>query len=370
MPSNHTIVHDPETSVTRSAGPRGRRRRSQEEASSHTARELQATVCHYFCRHGLRAPQIRDLLEKDHRIRISREEVYRLIRVAAARGWIQFTAPPEDDLRRRLSDRYGWLQAVSVVETGVSQDVSEDGAAVLLALLKQRYAGREVHLGFSGGTALRTLAHRFAELLREPDPHLPRKIVFHAMVAGFDVHDPTTDPNAFFTYFAGDTVLAVETEFVALHVTPVADENLRSQIRAQKGVEEVYGRRGEIDVVVTSATSWKDRHSVLRHYLDDPDGSAEELERAGCIGDMLWQPIGRNGTIALETPIRANTLMDLAEVGALVERGRQVLLVAGPCTKCHTPKSDVVKAILEQPSRLVTHVVVDARCARAVLAER
>ncbi|MDH3227717.1 MAG: hypothetical protein OEM67_11600 [Thermoleophilia bacterium] len=44
-----------------------------------------------------------------------------------------------------------------------------------------------------------------------------------------------------------------------------------------------------------------------------------------------------------------------------------MLLVAGPCGQCHEPKAEVVRAIREQRERLITHLVVDNGCARAVM---
>jgi DNA-binding transcriptional regulator LsrR (DeoR family) len=46
-----------------------------------------------------------------------------------------------------------------------------------------------------------------------------------------------------------------------------------------------------------------------------------------------------------------------------------VLLVAGPCHKCHKSKAKVVKAILDQQDHLITHLVTDSRCARQVLSD-
>jgi DNA-binding transcriptional regulator LsrR (DeoR family) len=47
-----------------------------------------------------------------------------------------------------------------------------------------------------------------------------------------------------------------------------------------------------------------------------------------------------------------------------------VLLVAGPCAHCHEPKADVVKAILDQDQRLITHLITDSRCAEALVSSR
>jgi DNA-binding transcriptional regulator LsrR (DeoR family) len=94
--------------------------------------------------------------------------------------------------------------------------------------------------------------------------------------------------------------------------------------------------------------------------------SVDDLERAGCKGDILWQPIGADGPSEPNSKIRAMTVMKLEQVSELVTQNKQVLLVAGPCHKCHTPKTNVVKAILDQRARLITHLVTDSLCARAI----
>lgn len=64
--------------------------------------------------------------------------------------------------------------------------------------------------------------------------------------------------------------------------------------------------------------------------------------------------------------MRAMTVMKLSGVCQHVTDRGQVLLIAGPCASCHTPKTDVVDAILGQEQRLVTHLAVDSRCVRAL----
>ena len=54
-------------------------------------------------------------------------------------------------------------------------------------------------------------------------PSYPPKIVLHAVVAGFDVFEPTTDPNTFFTLFHTGTPPNVEFSFVGLHTPPVSE---------------------------------------------------------------------------------------------------------------------------------------------------
>jgi DNA-binding transcriptional regulator LsrR (DeoR family) len=326
--------------------------------------ERLATVCDYICYEGLSATEITKRMKAEHSEKMTREEPYRLFRKAAGNGWIRFNPPPAYAQQRQLKDEHRWLQDVSVVQTARYENVAYRGAEMLLELLQQHYAGKEVHIGFSGGYALRTLARRFAELLREPAKHLPDKIVFHALVAGFDVNDPTTDPNAFFTYFVGDPAMQVKTSFVALHAPAVVEPELLPRLRAQRGIDKAYRKASEINIIVTSTSCWQDEDSMLRNYMKVAGESAGELEKAGCLGDMLWQPIGPDGPIELETAIRAMTITELGDVSRFVREKNQVLLVAGPCATCHRPKTEVVKAILDQDDPLITHLVVDSRCAR------
>ena len=55
------------------------------------------------------------------------------------------------------------------------------------------------------------------------------------------------------------------------------------------------------------------------------------------------------------------------QLSELVAQKKRVLLVAGPCHLCHAPNTQVVKAILGQPHRLITHLVTDSRCAGEML---
>jgi DNA-binding transcriptional regulator LsrR (DeoR family) len=302
---------------------------------------------------------------------MTREDPYRYLRKAVGRGWIRFDPPQEYSLQQRIrEDAYPWLHDVSVVQSGRSEDVAYRAAKMLLELLQQHYAKGEVHIGFSGGSSLRTLARRFAELLHKPVKHLPSAIVFHALVAGFDVNDPTTDPNAFFTYFVGGPATPCGMSFVALHAPAMVEKESEAKLRGLPGIKEAFERAPQIDIIVTSTSCWQDEHSTLRRCMALADESVEELENGGCLGDILWQPFGADGPFELDSHIRAMTLIRVSELSEFVRNGKHVLLVAGPCAYCHEPKADVVKAILDQEQRLITHLVTDSRCAEALVSGR
>ena len=212
---------------------------------------------------------------------------------------------------------------------------------------------------------MRKVARSFASLLRQPQEGLPATVVFHAMVAGFNIDDPTTDPNAFFTYLVDDPAICVKTRFVALHAPPLVATQRLKELRDWEGIRESYERASELDVIVTAASEWRFEdhlpHVPLWHHMQTRSPkSLERLTSADCIGGMLWRPLSHKGPIAIETEVRAMTLMELNDLPGFIGKGGKVLLVLGPCAACHRPKPEVLKAVLTMDSHLITHLVVDS----------
>jgi len=349
--------------------PRRGRPRKQESRNGMDFDELVSVVCKLFCK-GHTASEIRDLTEERYHVVMSREEPYQLLSYAASNGWMRFNPPFEHALREQIRTQYDWLQDVHVVHTGVNDDVAFRGAEMLLRMVKQlhrrhRRAKAPVHIGFAGGHAMRKVAQYFAQLLCQPLEDMPEKLIFHAMAAGFNVHDPTTAPNAFFSYFVGNPALTVTAEFVGLHAPGVVRTKQLSGLRDTAGIRESFDLAGQLEIVVTSGSLWP--HSMLRQYAEKSESSLTALEKAGCLGDMLWQPLGANGPISVNTEIRAMTLMELAELPPLLDRGGNVLLVLGPCGRCNKPKTAILRSVLNATPPLVTHLVVDSRVARTVV---
>jgi DNA-binding transcriptional regulator LsrR (DeoR family) len=344
----------------RRAGARGAPGRGEYD---HT--ELVALVCNYFAM-GYLPSRIQALLRKEHGIWVSREAPYRYLAYAAERGWIRFDGPPEHNLRERLKNEHPWLQGAEVAHTAVFEDVAHHAAKMILGLLRKYtqppYNKKEVHIGFAGGHAMRTVAKHLARLLREPAEGLPETVVFHAMVAGFEPEDPTTAPNAFFTYFENDPALQVKTRLVGLLSPPIVRCDQFADLQELAGIEVSFSLASEVDIIVTSATSWDgDCRGMLREYMEQSPESIEALERAGVCGDMLWRPLGKDGPIEIETKIRAMTLMELSDLAGFIEQGKSVMLVIGPCRVCHDPRPKLLKTLLQLKEHLITHVAVDSR---------
>jgi len=349
------------------------RRQAAKGHAAFTREELVAAVCKYFCR-GLPVAEIIHEVRSKLGIELSREEPYRIVAFAAQKGWIRFQAPIAHELSDRIDVLYPWLSGIRVVSTGVSDDISYHVAEMLMeqvcALVRTRSADADVHIGFAGGKALRKSARHFMEMLREPREYLPRRIVFHAMVAGFNVQDPSTDPNGFFTYFAGEPPLQVQTSFVGLLAPGIVRTGEIEKLRSIRYIRDAYDRAKEIDIIVTSAGGhWQEGHSGLCSiYKETSPLSLRQLKEAGCIGDMMWRPLSRTGPIKKSTEMTTVTLMELTELPALIKQRKQVLLLVGPCGNCGGPKDEVLKAILNQKQKSITHLVVDSRSARGLLA--
>jgi DNA-binding transcriptional regulator LsrR (DeoR family) len=240
---------------------------------------------------------------------------------------------------------------------------------MLINSLKQvDWIGKEeVHIGFAGGHAMRLLVQIFARMLSETDDELPKKIVFHALVAGFDVLEPTTDPNTFFTLFQDETKFSTEFGYVGLQAPPRVQADQYESLRNSDWFNDSYKRANEMDILVTSAANWSDTHSTFRKSMLRSPSSFKMLDQAGCAGDILWLPVGPDGPLELETDIRSMTLLELREVSSYVRKGKHVYLVLGPCAECNGLKSEVLSAILTSKSRLISHLISDTGTVREVL---
>ncbi len=326
--------------------------------------EVLSIISRYFC-NGHPPAEILELINNEYGIELRREEPWDLLASAANRGWFHYSPPFEMELRGKLRDRYGL--DVDVVRTGVSDDVSRCGADALLRFVKARAAmGRtKVHIGFAGGRALMQTARFLADRLRRETGQLPEKIVFHAVVAGFNPENPTTDPNAFFSYFDAET-MPVKTGFVGLPAPALLSTHDLKTLSNIKAIKAALIRKAELDIIVTSAGGhWQDGHSGLSRAYRDLDLPVDD---AGWIGDMMWQPLSAKGPVDLRSvEPRALTLLTLKELGEFIAADKKVLLLLGPCGECRRPKANVLQAVLNWKSRIVTDLILDSQTAREVV---
>lgn len=331
--------------------------------------ERLSVVCRLFCEGNSPATIARRIREDYGARTFTRQAAYPMLLKAAESGWLRFVPKASFTWSNKLRAQYNWLTDVKVVHTTQFEDVAYQGAETLITLLQHmnREAKRKVHIGFAGGHAMCRLAQIFAQLLDDSEAELPETLVLHALVAGFEVLDPTTDPNTFFMLFRNRTSVNTKFEFVGLHTPPVVRASEYDALRDAEGIRESYEHAKDLDIIVTSAADWSDEHSTFRRYMEKSADCAERLIRAGCIGDMLWLPMGARGPLEVQTKIRSMSLIELRELPAFIRRGKFVLLVVGPCAMCQRTKAPILASILGSRQRLISHLVVDTRSAREVL---
>jgi DNA-binding transcriptional regulator LsrR (DeoR family) len=326
---------------------------------------LMAEACHHFIK-GKSVTEMKEALEKKwpQLGTLSRERPYDLVRKAGREGYLRYDPPPHEALQDRLREDHDWLRT-RVIHTTIAADVAHRTAEALLEMVK-RVKDEEgedvVHVGFASGFSLRQVAKAFGELLSKPSDRLPSEIVFHAMVMGHDLADSSTDSNAFFAYFTNRPVLQVRARFMGLHAPAIVDRSEYELLRDKNAeVRRSMAAADQLHIIVTSGTDWDDEHSALKDCMKSDQASLDRLIKAGTVGDILWRPIAEGRPPRDPEGIRAMTLLELEELPMMIEKGTKILLMLGPCGKCGRTKGRLLKTVLEQRERLISHLVVDSR---------
>ena len=328
--------------------------------------ERMSAVCELFTRGKTVKEILYEMVARYGSVgRMKRETPYKLVREAGARGFLQYIAPPDHAFERRISNHFLWLKRVNVVRTVVPLDVARETAAMLLRLVQECHKNdkdrNEVHIGFAAGLSIREVARSFATLLTYPVPGLPETIVFHAMLSGHDLGDPTTDPNNFFTFFIHPPTLQIKTRFVGFRAPAIVNTASMTEFMGVREIIDAREAAKELDIIVTSGSDWNDPDSSLFRCMERSQSTLDTLRAEGTVGDMLWRPLSETSPVTTPTELRALTLLELNELPEFIERGKHVLLMLGPCAKCDRHKGAILKTILSQLQHIVTHVVADSR---------
>jgi hypothetical protein len=340
--------------------------------------ELQSLVAHYFCQ-GIKPSKIIQKLEADHGL-VVKKTAWQVLAEAAADGRFRYFPHPATRLEESIRKEYrgAGIDRIDIVSSLTLGDVAFRAAEVLLAMLREHHRGKiEAHIGFAGGGTLLEIARALSTLLRDPDwtHELPKKLVFHSMVAGWNVDQPETDPNSFSTVLVGDQdLLDVDIRFVGLHAPGMVQPSRYKEFMGLVGIKEAFDAIEQIDVIVTSGGRWNCGHSALhRLYGKYCEKMLGPLAKSQCVGDLMWCPLGPNGQIDLkeiEAPLQTFTLMQISQLhDFILNQRKHVLLALGPCSQCNEPKSEILKTILDlaPKQRFFTHLVCDSRTASRVL---
>ncbi len=319
--------------------------------------ELVSLVAYMHATGATNSGILKAVKKKFPRADIKREDPNWIIRWAAERKWFRFYPPRENEYRQLILDLHA-LDAIEVIRSSQVDIIAIEAARMLLRMLRSLGQGQEiVHVGVAGGHTIRALMRALAREIGDPFKSMPKVVHFHALAAGFNPDDPSTNPNAFVTFF-DDKFIPTKIRFTGLSAPAIVENDTFERLKKNfVDIREAFGAMKLLDIVVTSGSTW---HECGALYGRLKPSDRQILEAQGVLGDLLWRPISRRGPIEAETD-RAFTLLELNQLQRLVRRGKRVLVALAPCGLCGQLKGELLEAILE--NKLANHVVVDARSA-------
>ena len=331
-------------------------------------------MCNLFCR-GRKVNQIVSELRKDGDD-LSRFNVHAIIREAAQSGHFRYNPPQHLRLSVKISQRADLAGNVSVVHSIEQEAVAIEAAARIFELINgppmQRLRNKlgskdgELHIGFAGGRILQNTARLLAEKLKTAPRGFGRQICLHALVASFG--DPLANPNSFLGYFAPRKDLPRAPRMVGLPAPGFIHAETVEMLRQVEGIRDSYEEIENLDLIITSGGAhWNNtKPCSYLHELHKKFGNFQQLNAAGCVGDIAWRPVSAAGPIELDQGYRAMTLIELSAFPKLIASGTRIMVVLGPCGGCGGPKDELLNCLLSWDRKHVTDLVLDSGTAAAL----
>jgi DNA-binding transcriptional regulator LsrR (DeoR family) len=306
---------------------------------------------------------------------ISREQVYPLLREGFRREFLRVKPPAEHLRAERLREKFPQasdVRVVNVLDEDVGHHLAHTAADLILSLIRdvaeqKVSAGRGdegIHLGFGAGGTTQMVAESLGQLLRS-ETDLPQ-LTIHALSSGFAMHDPLQAPVSFFSRFFD---VHPSVQFVGLFAPAVVRSDDYEKVLELPGVKESFEEGKKIDIIVTSLAEKSDEDGLLNRFLRAKTNTGlAELEKQGWVGDVQWRPFSQEGPIEVKTGFRAVTLFELHQLTDLLDQGKHVVLVAGPCLKCKKSKSVALRPLLTQSKlRVFNHLIMDITTANKLI---
>jgi len=331
-----------------------------------------------FIRKKESANQIVSWLAAERGIRLSREQIYPIMKKALERGFITLTAPESAELAQRLIDRFDfggeYVGVVDVRKRDAVDELAALAAKRVLALICELGGKKKrVRIGFAPGRTSMSVARQLALAMRVAKKDTLPKLTLHALSSGLSVDHPETSPTSYFSYFS-------EFDFVdyrCLFAMPfVRHKEELASLKDFAGVARCFKEAQQVDIVVTSLGSAGDAHSDLRFYFDTNDAAGlspkAKLDALGWTGEIMCRPFGPDGEpIEDDSIVRAVTCLEIADLTRIANSaGRHVVLVSPPCSKCATPKTDALFALMNRKQRAFSSLVLDVGTAGALIEKK
>jgi len=339
-------------------------------------------ICEEFLegirRHQIAANSTSRLQAEGFDVKVTRQMVFQLIDEASKRGFFALRPKLEDSLGKKIAALYGHedkadrFEVVDAEGRAIYDYVADRAAAVAKRLIgkvaeAKVLNGQEkvVHVGLGAGFTTMNFSRFLAHELRAEED-LP-KLVFHALTSGFRVEYPGTAPISFFGLFDG---LRTEVEYVGLFARPVvAREDYATEIN-ERGAVEAFGRRQEIDIVITSLARADDDHGDLNIFLERNKQDIDQLRADGWVGDVMYRPYSMNGPMGREASIKAVTLFELDELhDRNTQLNKYLIIIASPCGQCGKSRAPALVPLLRQQKLAIwSHMVMDLATAKELKA--
>ena len=313
--------------------------------------------------------------------RLTRQQVYPVVKEAIRRKYVIFNPPLEHALATNIAlYTKTTAERINVVKTygpEGTDHLASSAASMMIELIKQVARGKgggrkkrvPVHLGLgSGYTTLQLAKHLGVQLSRLTEIEGVSRLVFHALSSGFDVYEPQTSPVAFFSYF---TDLVIPHEFIGLFSTAVVKARDYEMEKTLPGVRDAFKHRDEIEIVVTSLAAVDDKKGLLNQLEHQYADSKPPRRQTGPrrVGDVQFRPYSEQGPIEDDPDgIRAVTLFELEDFVAMTrKKNRYVLIVAGT-THDGRSRAQPLLPLLREPSLKVwTHLCLDFATGREIV---
>ncbi|MDO5580841.1 MAG: hypothetical protein Q4G69_06870 [Planctomycetia bacterium] len=331
--------------------------------------------------------------QKWNRNDISREKIYPLLAEGIRRGFLFLQTPVEKQLPERLKNKFhlenheGTITVVDIAgkdNSAIAEGVTSQAADQVIYLIdevarqKAQKEGKEisqvkVHLGMGAGLVSMLVAQKLAQRVRS-GKNIPCLVLHAISTGGFFIAAPHKAPITYFSYF--DEIRS-KVEYIALFAHTVVPEEEYAKIKENPGLRLCFERKNEIDIIITSMAGAQHKHGLLRQYFEwlidnhlINSDTITNMEEAGWIGDVQFQPYTKDGILEKASPFRAVTLFDLNELVEFAKTpGKYIVLVGGPCGECGELKTDPLRPLLANDHlRLWTHLILDVKTANELLA--
>jgi DNA-binding transcriptional regulator LsrR (DeoR family) len=351
-------------------------------ASGEEQKKLTTGIAEWLVDHHSRElPWVDQRWARKRQVDLTRYRIYKVVRQAIERGFVQLHAPQAVTLRDQLFDRFqldATRHDVRVVDVAddVNEMVAQETADTALQLIRKlarhnaqvaEQNGTEpepVGIGLGAGySSLAVVSHLAKMINAMPDP--PR-LRLHALTA--TIVNTKISPVTFFSLFRNE-----RNEYIDLPTSATVRCGEYEALKLQDvNIKHAFELRDRVQLIITSLGAADDEHGTIRSYIDYRQDHPELL-RGELVGDLQYLPYGKKGPISLSADHgwRAVTLFDWEDLQRFGEDANHYLVIcAAPCRQCHTFKTRAIVPLLEH-IRVWTHLVTDRATAQQLLtAER